>query len=64
MKRTHNTPVRMISFNVPWQLLDRIDHHVHEEALPSRTLFLIRAAEEALERANPSATTADDDRRR
>lgn len=62
MKRIHNTPVRMISFNVPWQLLNRIDHHVHEEALPSRTQFLIRALEEALERANLSTTSADDDR--
>jgi len=52
----------MISFNVPWQLLNRIDHHVHEEALPSRTQFLIRAADEALERANPSITIADNDR--
>jgi len=64
MKRTHNIPVRMISFNVPWQLLNRIDTYVYEEALPSRTQFLIRAAEEALERANPSTSTAEDERGR
>jgi metal-responsive CopG/Arc/MetJ family transcriptional regulator len=54
----------MISFNVPWQLLNRIDTYVYEEALPSRTQFLIRAAEEALERANPSTSTAEDERGR
>lgn len=59
MKRTANPPVRMISFNVPWLLLDKIDHHVHEEDLPSRTQFLIRAAEEALERAKPNGTGDD-----
>lgn len=51
MKRTSTDPVRMISFNLPWQLLDRIDRHCYETKIPSRTQFLIRSAEEALDRA-------------
>jgi len=45
-------PVKMISFNIPWALLNRIDHYCHENQLRSRTQFLIEAAEEALERSD------------
>ena len=52
----------MISLNMPWSLLNRMDHHCHEKGLPSRTQFLIEAAEEALERANyPGAADQDED---
>jgi len=44
----------MISFNVPWALLDMIDTYCRENKIQSRTQFLIEAAEEALERAGYS----------
>ena len=61
MTPNHSKPrkqVRMISFNIPWVLLDMIDDYCRENKVQSRTQFLIEASQQALKRAESSGTAA------